>query len=128
MRKLLIRNAIIENIIVAASDYTNPDYDEVVGWVDGADIGYGWVNGSVVAPTPPAPTQEEIDNKAKEDADRAVKDSVKADSFVKTFVNMTPAEVEAYIDTNVTDLNSAKSVVHKLSLMMLWLARREFKE
>jgi hypothetical protein len=53
--------------------------------------------------------------------------SIKADSFVAKFVDMTPAQVTAYIDANVTNLASSKAVINKLALMVLLLARREFR-
>lgn len=52
---------------------------------------------------------------------------IKADNFVQAFINMSPAEVTAYIDANVTNLQSAKNVINKLALMVLLLARREFR-
>ena len=54
--------------------------------------------------------------------------SVKADNFVQNFIKMTPAEVMTYVDNNVTDLPSAKSLLEKMAVMLLLLARREFKE
>jgi hypothetical protein len=40
---------------------------------------------------------------------------------------MTPAQVEAYVQTNVTNLATAKDVIAKMGIMLLLLARREFK-
>ena len=58
---------------------------------------------------------------------KAEHDEVKQDTFVSNFISMSPTEVGAYIDSNVTDLASAKNVINKLALMMLLLARQEFE-
>jgi hypothetical protein len=62
-----------------------------------------------------AATQEEMTNAAK------------ADAFVQNFINSTPTQVMDYIDVNVTDLASAKTVLKKMALMLLLLARKEYK-
>ncbi len=59
--------------------------------------------------------------------DEGHRTSIKADSFVTQFVNMTPAQVTAYIDAKVTNLASSKEVINKLALMVLLLTRREFR-
>jgi len=70
---------------------------------------------------------EDIADRLKEQSDEQDKLSIKADTFVQTFIAMTPAEVDSYIDVNVTNLASAKAVLNKLALMVLLLARREFE-
>lgn len=60
-------------------------------------------------------------------ADAQARLDVKADAFVQTFIEMTPAQVTTYITNNVTDLASAKSVINKLALMVLFLAKREYR-
>lgn len=70
---------------------------------------------------------EEIANRQQATADSAAAVTIKADTFVQNFIAMTPAEVSAYIDANVTDLASAKSVIEKMGIMLLLLARREFR-
>jgi hypothetical protein len=64
------------------------------------------------------------ERQAAEGRDRA---SVKGDAFVTSFIEMSPAQVISHIDTNVTNLTSAKNVIKKLALMVLLLARQEFK-
>lgn len=64
----------------------------------------------------------------READDAAIKASAKADAFVAQFVEMTPAEVAAYVDSNLTDLASAKALIKKMALILLLLARREYKE
>ena len=64
-------------------------------------------------------------------AEKVVRDEMTAaartDAFVQNFINSTPTQVVDYIDTNVTDLASAKNVLKKMSLMLLLLARKEYK-
>lgn len=59
--------------------------------------------------------------------DQTQRSAILADSFVPQFIAMTPAQVSAYINTNVTSLATAKTLIEKLSLMVLLLARREFR-
>jgi len=75
--------------------------------------------------TKPKPlTPEQVAEKAEYDE----KVAVKADAFVANFIAMTPAQATSYVDTNVKDLASAKSVIQKLALMVLVLAKSGFKE
>jgi len=74
-----------------------------------------------------AASAEEIATRQQKAGDDAAKTAVKADNFVNNFIAMTPAQVNAYINANVTDLASAKTVIGKLALMVLLLARREFR-
>lgn len=60
--------------------------------------------------------------------DEAARTSIKADSFVSNFIAMKPEQVSAYINANVTSLATAKPVIEKLALMVLLLARREFRD
>lgn len=53
--------------------------------------------------------------------------TIKADSFVQNFVKMTPAELDAHIDANLTNISSAKAIIGKLAKMVLVLARSEFR-
>lgn len=70
---------------------------------------------------------EEIASRQAAAADAAAKAAVKADSFVGTFIAMTPAQVETYVQNNVTSLATAKDVIAKMGVMLLLLARREFR-
>ena len=58
----------------------------------------------------------------------AAKTAAKADAFVQQFVEMTPAEVAAWFDANVTDLASARTAMKRMALMLLLLAKREFRD
>jgi len=71
---------------------------------------------------------EEIAVRQAREKTKAERIEVKQDTFVGNFISMSPAEVNTYIDSNVTDLSSAKNVINKLALMVLLLARAEFGE
>ena len=58
----------------------------------------------------------------------AAKATAKADSFVASFIAMTPTQVDAYVETNVTALAGAKALLKKMALILLVLARQEFRE
>jgi hypothetical protein len=48
------------------------------------------------------------------------------DNWVSALMNMTPAQVEQFIQTNVTDLSSARNMLSKLAFCVRVLLRREF--
>lgn len=72
-------------------------------------------------------TAEQIARRQRDAADETTRSEIKADSFVSTFVAMTPAQVSNYVTNNVTDLASARALLVKMALMLLLLARREFR-
>ena len=55
------------------------------------------------------------------------KTDTKADAFVQQFVNMTPAQVIAHVNSNVANLADAKQLLTKLALMMLAIAKEQYK-
>lgn len=65
---------------------------------------------------------------AETSAEQAIKDGVKSDAFVAQFVAMTPQQVIDYVNANITDLASAKTLLRRMAVMLLLLARREYKE
>ena len=54
--------------------------------------------------------------------------AAKADAFVQQFIEMTPAQLDAYISANINDLASARQLLRKMALMLLLLAKREFRD
>jgi hypothetical protein len=60
-------------------------------------------------------------------AQETARTTAKADAFVKTFIAMTPAEVETYVNGNVTDLASARVLLRRMALMLLYLAKQAYK-
>ena len=51
MKKFVVKNGIVINIIEAVDGFTIPDCD-IFPYTDGGEIGHAWVNGSVVIPPP----------------------------------------------------------------------------
>lgn len=70
---------------------------------------------------------EQIAARTQDATDSTDRLAVKGDSFVTSFIAMTPAQVASYIDTNVTNLANAKTVITKLAQMVLILVRREYR-
>jgi hypothetical protein len=54
--------------------------------------------------------------------------AVKANNAVKTFVNMTPAQVDAYIAANVTNIATAVNMLQLLAKAVLILARNQYRQ
>ena len=73
------------------------------------------------------PTQKQLDKEQILLAINKARNDIKVDPFVQTFINMTAAEVTSYINTTVTDLASAKNVLQKLALMLLYIAKKEYR-
>jgi hypothetical protein len=60
--------------------------------------------------------------------DAALQQQAKADAFVQQFIGMTPAQIEAWIDANVTTVAGARSLFKKMALMLLLLARDRYRD
>jgi hypothetical protein len=74
-----------------------------------------------------AKTTAELSGEDDRAAIETAKTTAKADAFVQTFIAMTPAQVSTYVDNNVTDLASARLLLKRLSIMMLFLAKQAYK-
>lgn len=72
-------------------------------------------------------TAEQLAEEAAQAADAANRAAVKTDTFVQNFIQMTPAQVTNYINNNVTDLPSARNVINKLALMLLYMAKDRYQ-
>lgn len=59
----------------------------------------------------------------QETVDAAAKTSAKADNVVQYLRDHTPAEVEAYVQANVTDLASAKQLMKKFAVVLCVLTK-----
>lgn len=81
--------------------------------------------GGVPDPLPPEPPlpPAEIAARAELAARDAMRDSLRADSTIQFLRTHTPAECEAWVAANVTDLASAKLVLGKLAMVVAYLAR-----
>lgn len=73
-------------------------------------------------------TAKELAVRTKQTARAQAKAEAKTDTFVQTFIAMTPAEVAAYVDSNVTTLSEAKALMKKLALMLLFVAKENFED
>jgi hypothetical protein len=65
--------------------------------------------------------------RAQDAADQAELAAAKEDTFVRNFIAMTPAQVEAYVTNNTANLAQVRALLTKMALMMLALAKREYR-
>ena len=115
-----------EDDVVSCQSTFKPDYDLTKNITEGTPQTYAGVWLQMWEEVPAS--AEEIAARQVREKSKAEHDEVKQDTFVNNFIGMSPAQVNAYIDSNVTDLASAKNVLNKLALMVLLLARQEFGE
>lgn len=66
-------------------------------------------------------------DEVKRIANESARQHAKADAFVQQFVNMTPAQVVAYVNSSVANIADAKQLLTKLALMMLSIAKEQYK-
>ena len=107
-----------------------PTYDEITHIVEEAPPVL--VNGvweqqwNIVALSAEQAAQNQAE---KDDADSIdlARTQAKADGFVQQFVAMTPAQVSTYVADNVNTLADAKNLLAKLALMMLAIAKEQYK-
>jgi len=91
--------------------------------VTGITCGPGYLYDGVSFTTPP-PSPEELEAQAEAEQ----KTQTKADVMFANIINATPAQIDTYIQNNVTDLASAKNVLKLLTKIVVVLASREFKD
>jgi hypothetical protein len=60
-------------------------------------------------------------------ADQAHREAIKIDAFVQNFITMTPDQVTNYVTTNTNNLAEVRALLNKMALMLLALARREYR-
>jgi hypothetical protein len=65
--------------------------------------------------------------RAQDAADEAELAAAKEDAFVQSFIAMTPAQLQTYINANTGNLAQMRALVSKLALMLLTLAKREYR-
>lgn len=70
---------------------------------------------------------EEAARRQQAATDAAHAEAVKVDAFVQNFIAMTPAQVESYVANNTANLAAMRSLMTKMALMLLALARREYR-
>lgn len=102
---------------------TDPEWPAYRAWLRD-----GNVPDPMPAPVVVPPTQAVIDALAELEAREAMRNALKADSVVQYLRTHTPAECAAYVNSNVTDLASAKNVLSKLAMICAYLARERLAE
>lgn len=70
---------------------------------------------------------EEAARRQQDAADDAQAQAVRVDAFVQNFISMTPQQVESYIANNTANLGQVRALLTKMALMLLALARREYR-
>lgn len=73
-----------------------------------------------------AASPEDVAFRNKQITDASHRDAVKADTFVQNFIAMTPAQVETYVNNNTANLAEVRSLLTKMGIMLLILARKQF--
>ena len=81
--------------------------------------------GNTPDPLPPEPALPPAEAAARAElaARATMRDALKADSTIQFLRTHTPAECEAWVAANVTDLATAKNVLGKLAMVVAYLAR-----
>jgi hypothetical protein len=112
--------------VVAVAEVSRPEPSSInVNVVEGEPA---LVDGSLTQTWVEVPaTADQIAERTREANDEAVRLANKTDAFVQTFIAMTPAEVVDYVETNVTNLATSKTLLKRMAVMMLMLARREYR-
>jgi hypothetical protein len=67
----MTKYAVIENTLVINTTVSDADYAQSQGWIacaDDVNIGWSYIDGQFVAPIPPTPTPEEIQEQNKNTA------------------------------------------------------------
>ena len=70
---------------------------------------------------------EEIIRQQVYEQDMADVAAVKSDTFIQSLIAMTPAQVSSYVENNTANLAQVRALLTKMALMLLALARREYR-
>jgi hypothetical protein len=73
------------------------------------------------------PTPEQIAAAAQAAADAAAKAEAKADAVIQYLRDHTPAECEAYVQAQVTDLASARALMKKFAVALCVLSKQSLR-
>lgn len=76
-------------------------------------------------PTPPAPTPEQVAHRAAVAQFQSDKTAVLAYNKLTALSNMTPAQIQTWVDNNVTNLATAQDAIKTLAIGISVLIRRE---
>lgn len=81
---------------------------------------------NVWVPIDPTPTEQAVlDRAATDEAERA---ALKLNNQLMTFVNMTPAQIDAWCDANVTSLATARDALKLLAKIVNVAIRRQIRD
>ena len=75
----------------------------------------------------PPKTLEQLAFEAIQATDLTAKQAAKGDSVIQYLVTHTPAECDAYVHTNVTNLATAVNLLGKMAMALSVLARAELR-
>ena len=67
---------------------------------------------------------DEVTQREKDGLEAAAKATIRQDAFIKTFANMTPSQIDDYVDANGTTLAQLRAILKK-SLKLQRLMARE---
>lgn len=111
--------------VVTVHDAPQPAYDVAKDIVESTPVlsGGTWVQSWQQVDADPEVVAQRLEGQKT----KTERSEIVADKFVGQFIAMTPAQVAAYVDGNVTDLASAKTLLKRMAVMMLLMARREFR-
>ena len=101
----------------AIFDRSSPYWAEYVEWMRAGNI----ADPQIAQPAPP--TSAQVAAAAELAARDTIRASLRNDSGIQALRNRTPAQVDAWIDNNVTDLASARTVLKLLARVVALLAR-----
>jgi len=60
--------------------------------------------------------------------DRKIKADIEKNEMLKHLLTMTPAQIDAWVDNNVTTLSDVKSILKRVLKVILLVLHKEFKQ
>jgi hypothetical protein len=98
-------------------DLSHPRWRDYIQWVTAGNV----ADPVVVVPHVVTPAEQAaLDEMA---AREAIRETLRLDTAIQALRTRTPAQVDSWIDTNVTDLPSARAVLKILARILALLAR-----
>lgn len=83
-----------------------------------------WVQVWVLVPA----TAAEIAQRTLDASKVVAKSGAKNDAFIKTFLAMTPAQVDAYVTNNTANLAEVRTLLRRMALMLLVLSKESLED
>lgn len=97
------------------------EWTEFSAWIGAGNIPDPWL------PPEPIPTADEIAALAEIETRENIMASLRADAYVQALRTRTPAQVDAWIDSTVVDLTSARAVLKIIARILALIARERIK-